>query len=303
MKRLLALAGACAALLVVGFGNAAGASGTVVCSGSFSGTASNVIVPAGNECDLTGAQVDENVVVGRDGFVFASALSVGNDLVLRLGAGVFFPGETNGAISIANDAVLAGANDFEVGGTTIGHDLTSGTNSGFHLERTTIGHDFRVFQPHTVQTGQNAPDSPGGPVHVGHDFQVVGSPPGEEFVFDGICLLTVDHDLRVLGRTVDLGIGLGDERCAAASANTIGHDLVFAGNSAVNGFFGASSLEIGNNSIGHNLIVTGNTAAAILEVSDNSVGNNALCAGNNPPPTTDGPDDGPNIVGGINTCG
>jgi len=38
-------------------------------------------------------------------------------------------------------------------------------------------------------------------------------------------------------------------------------------------------------------------------VSDNSAGHDARCSGNNPPPSKDGPEDGPNHAGHTNTCG
>ena len=75
--------------------------------------------------------------------------------------------------------------------TTIGHDmLLLGLGGGTHLESVTIGHDFFASKPQTVQTGHNAPDTPGGPVKVGHDFTIDGSP-DFPFVFDGLCDLHV----------------------------------------------------------------------------------------------------------------
>jgi hypothetical protein len=69
--------------------------------------------------------------------------------------------------------------------------------------------------------------------------------------------------------------------------------------SALEGFFGASSIDITENSVGRDLIFTGNTAAPAggLVVSHNMVGRDAICAANNPTPT-----DG-NTAGRTNTCG
>ena len=77
------------------------------------------------------------------------------------------------------------------------------------------------------------------------------------------------------------------------------------GNSALSGFFGPSSIDLGNNSVGHDLIFSGNTAVpgGYLEVSDNSVGHDAICADNSPALSTDDPGDGPNLAGHTNTCG
>lgn len=191
----------------------------------------------------------------------------------------------------------------------IGHDLVGTTNDSFHLERTTIDTDLVAFQPGTVQTGQIGPDTPGGPVHVGRDLVIQGTPPDNDFVFDGMCDLTVGRDLRMIDRSVTLGVGFGDqsggkEVCSARQSNTIGHDLVFTGNSALSGFFGPSSIEVGNNRVGHDLIFTGNTAVpgGFLEVSDNVVGHDAICANNSPAPSGDDSSDGPNTVGHTNTC-
>ena len=91
--------------------------------------------------------------------------------------------------------------------TTIGHDMRLlGLGGGTHLESVTIGHDFFASTPQTVQTGHNAPDTPGGPVKIGHDFAIDGSP-GFPFVFDGLCNLSVGRDLSITNRTVNLGIG------------------------------------------------------------------------------------------------
>ena len=105
-------------------------------------------------------------------------------------------------------------------------------------------------------------------------------------------------------RAVTLGFGIGDN-CArnGREANTIGHDLIVVDNSALVGFFGPSSLEVGNNQVGHNLVFRGNSAApgGFLEVSDNVVGHDAICEGNAPAPTI-GPGAGPNVVGHKDSC-
>lgn len=254
--------------------------GAITCTDAFSGTARDVVVPAENDCDLSGARIT-------------------HDLIVEDGAGVFALG-----LSVGHDVRLAGSDDFEVGGAAVGHDVVVGAGSGLHLERATIGHDLSASAPDTVQTGKNAPASPGGPVRVGHDLRIDGTS-GDEFVFDGMCGLDVGHHVRITNRAVTLGIGFGDE-CAfrGQAPNTIGHDLVFSNDSALVGFFGPSALEIGNNRVGHDLVVTGNTAApgGFLEVADNVVGHDAICAANDPAPSKE-PWDGPNLVAGRNTCG
>jgi hypothetical protein len=280
-KLILLLTAACAAFLLVGLGSAGAAGGDVTCTDAFSGTARDVIVPDDNFCDLSGATVTRDVREGSDAGIFAEGLSVGRNLISD------------------HDGFA------ELGGTTIGNDVRMAYGSEIHLERTTIGSDLLMSHPASVQTGMIGPDTPGGLVTVGRDVVIDGGP-GYDFVFDGMCALHVGHDLRVVNRSVNLGIGLGDG-CpffGAHLANRIDHDLVVTGNSAETGFFGPSGIEVGNNIVGHDLIFTNNTAVSggILEVADNTVGHDAICRGNSP---AAGKDifDGPNIVAGKNTCG
>ena len=276
----VALVAVVAALGLAASAVAAAPGPTVVCTDAFSGTAYNVVVPDENGCDLSGATVTNDVTVGRDSGIFAEGLSVGHDIV------------------------LTGPGDLELGGATVGHDVQT-VESDIHLERTTIGHDLIAVKPFTVQTGHNEPDSPGGPVRVGHDLSISGTPNGD-FLFDGMCSLTVGHNATIANRTVDAGIGFGDN-CVfnGEQANTIGYDLVVTHNSAVVGFFGPSSIEVGGNQVGHDLVFTHNSApgGGFLEVSDNTVANDAICAYNKPVVGSPEPWDGPNTVGGQNSCG
>jgi hypothetical protein len=158
-------------------------------------------------------------------------------------------------------------------------------------------------QPNTVQTGAISPTDKGH-VQVGHDLIVTGSPGPPDttaFVFDGMCDLTVGHDLSVTNRWVTLGIGLGDICIRNGEPPvTVGHDLVFSGNDALNGYFGPSTLEVGNVTVGNALIVTGNSATGYLEVADNVVAGNATCLNNSPAASLPESVDGPNHIGGTN---
>jgi hypothetical protein len=274
MKRLVLLAAAaCAAALVVGLSNAGAGGATVVCTDAFSGTAFNVVVPDDNFCVLSGATITHDLLIGTD----AGA-----------GAGVE-SGEAG--LTIGHDVTLQHDSEVDFGATTIGHDLIGTTNDGFHLERTTIGGDLLAFQPGTVQTGGVSPTSPGGPVHVLGSLVIQGTPPNNDFVFDGLFKLTVDRDFTITDRSVTLGFTVGGD--------TIGRDLVVSHDTALSGFFGPSSLVVTGNSVGRDLLFTGNAAVpgGSLIVSQNVVGRDALCADNDPAPT-----DG-NIVGRTNTCG
>jgi len=276
MRKTLVLAAVCAVLLV-GIQSATAAPADVICTDVFSGAARDVTVPTDNDCDLSGATVTRNVIVGPGSGLFAVGLTVGRDIIVH------------------DDS------DFEVGATTIGHDLIAEEAAGLHLEATTIGHDLRASQPQTVQTGHNAPDTPGGPVRVGHDFAIEGSP-NLPFVFDGLCNLTVARDLSVTNRSVNLGIGIGNG-CAAngQQPDAIGRDLIVTGNSALSGVFGPSSINVNDNHVGRDLVFSNNTAVqgGELEVSGNVVGRDATCAANSPAVTVNAP----NVAGRANTCG
>lgn len=262
--------------LLVGIQGAAAADGSVTCTDAFAGTATNVIVPHDNGCDLSGATVTQDVIVEHDAGLFAEGLTVGHDI--RLARGDFS----------------------ELGGTTVGQDVTVGPGGEIHLERTTIGGSLDALAPDSVQTGGDS----GGTVRIARDLTITGSP-DEDFIFDGLCSLDVGHDVRIVDRTVNFGIGFGDN-CAGREPNTVGHDLVFTNDSAEIGFFGPSVIEVGNNTVGHDLVFTHNTAVVpggYLEVSDNQVAGNALCEANSPAIGSPEPQDGPNIVAGKNTCG
>lgn len=264
-------------VLLVGIQSAAAADGIVTCTDAFAGTATDVIVPHDNGCDLSGATVTRDVIVEHDAGLFAEGLTVGHDI--RLARGDFS----------------------ELGGTAVGQDVTVGPGGEIHVERTTIGGSLDALAPDSVQTGGNGP---GGTVRIARDLTITGSP-DEDFIFDGLCSLDVGHDVRIIDRTVNFGIGFGDN-CAGREPNTVGHDLVFTNDSAEIGFFGPSVIEVGGNTVGHNLVFTHNTAVVpggYLEVSDNHVAGNAICEANSPAIGSPEPQDGPNIVAGKNTCG
>jgi hypothetical protein len=278
-KRTLGLAALAMGVLLVGIQSAAAGNGNVTCRDAFAGTATNVIVPHDNGCDLSGATVTRDVIVEHDAGLVAYGLMVGHDV--RLAQGDYL----------------------ELGGTTVGRDVNVGTGGEVHLERTTIGGSLDALAPDTVQTGSNGPDTAGGPVRIARDLTIKGTP-DSDFAFDGLCSLNVGHDVRIVDRTVNFGIGFGDN-CSGREPNTVGHDLILTHDSAVSSFFGPSVIEVGGNTIGHDLVFTHNTTdpGGYLEVSDNQVAGNAICEANSPAVGSPEPSDGPNIVAGKNTCG
>ena len=298
MRRPLVLTAAFVASLLVPLHVAAAPPGSVVCPQDtqvFTGTAYDLVVPADGYCDITAATIQHNLVVQEDAGADITQSSIGNDALVS-DDGYFGPVQT----TIGRDVIAEADTEEDMSQATIGRDFTSGTESALHLELTKIGRDLVATAPQTVQTSRNGPDTPGGPVNVGHDFVITGAP-ALPFVFDGICNLTVGHDLRVTNRAVTLGLGLGSQ-CAGQGrpADTVGHDLVFTGNTALAGFFGPSQLAVGADHVGHDLIFSGNTAApgGALIVSGNTAGHDAVCA-NNTPATTGGG----NTAAHANSCG
>jgi hypothetical protein len=323
MKRTLLTAvvlAACVLVPAVGAGAAPQAAQDAVCpqdTQTFTGTARDLIVPQNGLCLISGATITRDVIQ-RDGAGAAiEDTSVGRDVVFQNFAGADISNTTIGRDVVAQGAE-SGADivdssigrDFAGRGeesganilrSTIGHDmLLLGGAGDTHLESVSIGHDFTASNPATVQTGHNSPNTPGGPVNVAHDFTINGSP-DLPFVFDGLCNLTVAHDVRITNRTVNLGIGFGGH-CEANGqhANNVGHDLVMTGLTAKPGCCGPSSINVINNHVGHDLVFSDNTAVAggTLEVAGNTVNHDATCDRNNPAvaATT------PNVAGHANTC-
>jgi hypothetical protein len=319
---VVAVAAVLAASLLVPLAGTAAGPRDVTCpqdTMQFTGTAHDLVVPAGGSCQITGATITHDLIQHENAGADILNTSIGHDVVFEDEAGAGF---TNS--SVGHDVVAAGfdsgadfshstiGHDFlglgeesgtDLSNTTVGHDvrLTGGGGGGAHMELTKIGHDFFASSPNSIQSGRNGPDSPGGAVVVGHDFTIVGSP-DNPFVFDGLCNLSVGRDLSITDRTVNLGIGLGSI-CAGNGEppNTVGRDLILTNDHAVSGVFGPSSISVGGNSVGRDLVFTDNTAApgGKLDVSGNVVARDATCAANNPAVTVDTP----NVAGRSNTCG
>ena len=302
MKRLMVLGATLAACLAVPLQSSAGARAATTCpqdTQAFSGSASTLIVPAGGYCAITNATIAQDLILQDGAGADLSQVAIGRDMIGGgdAGAGIF-------DTSIGRNLSLQGGDGgADLGGVKIGHDYLLSDGAGTHMERTTIGHDFVATAPSTVQTGRIAPDSPGGPVTVGHDVLISGSPAENPFVFDGICDLTAGHDMRVTNRSVTLGFGIASAGCTSflgLPGNTIGHDLVVTGNTAVPSRFG-SSLRVGDNHVGHDLIFSGNTGndPGTLIVTNNVVGHDLVCSSNSQAVAV--PD--PNTASHLDTCG
>ena len=215
-----------AACLLVPFAGSAAGPPDVVCpqdTFTFTGTAHDLIVPEGGFCAVTDATITHDMIQRDNAGAEIVGTSIANDLTFgdfsgadisksTVGHDIVAGGTDSGAgitdSSIGHDFVGRGEESgADILRSTIGHDMQLlGLGGGTHLESVTIGHDLVASKPQTVQTGHNSPNTPGGPVRVGHDFVIEGSP-GFPFVFDGLCNLTVGRDLRITDRTVNLGMG------------------------------------------------------------------------------------------------
>ena len=301
IRTALALAaGVAATLVVAASGSAAPQPPNVTCSQltqAFSGTAHDLTVPANGYCDIENATITHDLIVQHDSGGDLTNSTVGHDARYAVEAG----GDLRGS-AIGHDLSYAGGGG-SIFGSTIGNDLTA-RYSEVHLAASQIGHNLIAYRPDSIQTGAISPDD-AGLVQVENDFVIDGSPGQPDtgaFVFDGICDLSVGRDLSITNRWVTLGIGLGDE-CPSRGRGpvTVGRDLVFSGNDALNSdFAGPSALEVGNVTVRRNLTVTHNSAALWLEVADNTVAGDATCRDNNPAASLPESSDGPNSVGGKN---
>jgi hypothetical protein len=319
-KTLLAIAAvAASALFWAASGSSAPPPPNVTCSqvtNSFSGTAYDLTVPANGYCAVDHATITHDLIVQRNAGADVSDSTIQHDS--RYGQGAFgdntgttighdlsYWGEGGGNISgstIGYDLSLGRDGGADVSESTIGHDLTEGFNSGMGLQAVQIGDDVVANQPNTVQTGCGDPTADCH-VQVGNDFLINGSPGRPDsgaFVFDGICDLSVGHDLSITNRWVTLGIGLGEDTCGGTPSGpvSVGHDLVFSGNTGLTGFFGPTGFGIVGVTVGRDLTVTNNTETDSLQVSGNTVTRNATCRNNNPPASLVGGD--PNSIGGTN---
>jgi hypothetical protein len=293
MKKVLVVLACCGAVAAAGSqGAAAGSDGTIVCdqnTQTFNGTTTNLIVPIGGYCGIDHATISGNLVVQNGAGTDLRDSSVGYDMTL------------------GNDA---GAT---LGNSSVGHDVKVGFNGFFGSGPATIGHDLIATHPGSIQISGTGPppDGTSGRTTVGHDVIINGSPgpqdPGN-FIFDSLCNLAVGNDLVMENRWVTLGFTIGDSTPLSACTDTadqpvtVGHDLVVTNDTALAGFFGPSSLEVGNVQVGHDATFSGNTGldGSFLEFNDNTIAGNATCSRNSPAITGGIAADGPNLVGGSN---
>lgn len=290
---MLVVLACCGAFLAAGLhGAAAGSDGTMVCDQNtqvFSGQTTNLIVPIGGYCAIDHATITGNLVVQNGGGTDVTNSSIGYDMTL---------GQDSGAT---------------LGNSSVGDDVKVGFGGFFGSGLATIGRDLIATHAGSIQISSTGPPPDGisGRTTVGHDVVINGSPgppdPGN-FIFDSLCDLSVGNDLVMENRWVTLGFTIGDETapfsaCTATPPDTVGHDLIVTNDKALSGFFGPSSLEVGDVQVGNDATFSGNSAVqgGFLEFNDNTIAGDATCTRNTPSITGGLPGDGPNIVGGSNS--
>lgn len=225
MKKALALTAAWAALSLVALQTAAAAPGTVTCSGLFSGTARDLVVPAGPNCLLQGATITHDVIIQENGFLNAASTTIGHDLIAykpsQVGTGIV--NDVQGPVRVGHDIVLSGPLTDQFGN----HSCCPGFND------TTVGHDLRITDLLV-------------------DFEL--SAGFEAFGLQGN---SVGHDLVLSRNTTGLCLcGFGP---ISVGDNTVGHNLVVTDNTAPGGDFGW--ISVFENRVGHDAICAGNSPA------------------------------------------
>ena len=127
-------------------------------------------------------------------------------------------------------------------GTAITHDLTVSPGGTLIDPAVTVGHDLVAHSPAGISIDGDS---------VGHDLRIEGLS-GSAGVQNRICNTRVGHDLVVQGGLASAGrFDVGDG--CPDGGNTVGHDLVVAGN--------ANAVALASNSVGHDLRVDGATAS------------------------------------------
>lgn len=217
VKRTLLVALAAGLVLLLGQGIAAGSPGDVQCTGAFSGSARDLIVPANGFCLVNGATISQDLIVEPNAQLAVENTTIGHDLRARKAA----------QIETGCCAALTG------GPVQIGHDLriegsAAPNGIGYDICHTTINHDLQIINTNVqdeIDVGDVGPQ--------GDEFCSYSDSPPDH----------VGHDLIVSGNTTGAGIDIGN--------NTVGHDLIADHNTA------GTYIDVSDNTVGHDARCTG----------------------------------------------
>ena len=239
MRKMLLLVAAAGLLSLAAAQGVAADGGKTKCTGLFTGTAKDLVVPAGGSCVLEGATVTHDVTVGSGAFFGIDNSTVGHDVTSTGAAQIEFIGYT-GPISVGHDVTLTGTSpeaqsygNYDVCDTTIGHDLT-------------IKNAHLAYEIDLGDTGTQPEDICGypGPMpdSIGHDLDVSSDSAGRIDVGNN----SVGHDLAVNNNTASPETGqTGD---IGVDDNTVNHDATCTGN---NPGLSKDGPEDGANTVGH----------------------------------------------------
>ena len=243
VKHLLLITAVCAASLFV-VQSAAASSSDVVCSGTFFGTAKNLIVKdqlANGNCYVDGATITHDLIVEENGFVNVFNTTIGHDLNATKPQVVVtgFTEDGGGPVSVGHDVVLNGPLTDPFGNHSCCLDVND----------LTAGHDIRITNLLAdFEIGVNDDDA-------GPDVVVSGNTTGICCGFGPIIVgdNNVGHNLVVTNNTAPGG----DFGWITVFENTVNHDATCTNNSppeskntaAEIGWFGRL---VGPNIVGHN---------------------------------------------------
>lgn len=206
LKKALVPAAVATALLAIALQPAAADSGPVQCSGTFSGTAKDLVVSGANVfCNLVGATITHDVVVGENAFLKAANTTIGHDLAASKPGGIItgFTEDGGGPVTVGHDVVISGPLTDQYGN----HSCCPNINDA------SIGHDLR-FTGLLVDFELGAHND-----DVGHDLVATDNSAG---LWIDVGDNRVGHDLVVTGNTgATLGFGW-----ISAYENVVGHDAV-----------------------------------------------------------------------------
>jgi hypothetical protein len=193
------------------------------CTGSFGGSAEQLVVPSGATCTLeASATIKHNVVVEKDGSLSDQGASIGGNLQAKNPLGI--------QIGSSQQSVIG--HDIQIKGLT--GQIATGDN---YICNAKIGHDLHFEQSSATAAPiviGDAPDCSAGD-NVGHDVHVQGNATKVD-----LSSSTIGHNLQVEKNTDGVNV----------SGNTIGHDLKVQNNSG--------GVVVSNNSIGHKAKCQGN---------------------------------------------
>jgi hypothetical protein len=206
---------------------AAAAATTVTCTGTYSGTATNLVVPAGALCILDGATITHNVTVRTDAGLAAENTTIGNDLLANQAGEILtgWGGGNPGPVHVGHDLLITGADP----------STSSLNDNGYDICDTTVGHNLAI-----TRTAPN--------------FEIdLGDTGAQEFCSGAVSPAdTIRNDLVVTGNKAGR-IDIGN--------NSIREDLTVRANTATTATGDTGDIDVSDNHVGDEATCTNNSPA------------------------------------------